>query len=48
MLVYYIHFDTIESAIAEEKRLKGGSRKQKDDLIAVMNPAYADLWDTIQ
>jgi putative endonuclease len=40
-------FGTIESAIMEEKRLKGGSRKQKDDLIATMNPGYADLWEQI-
>jgi putative endonuclease len=32
-LVYYKFFGTIEEAIAEEKRIKAGSRKQKIKLI---------------
>jgi putative endonuclease len=47
MLVYYCAFGTIDLAIAEEKRIKGGSRKQKIDLIYSMNPEWVDLWETI-
>ena len=46
-LVYYNGFDSIEEAIAEEKRIKGGSRKQKERLINEMNPEWNDLYDTI-
>ena len=48
MLVYYRGFDRIEEAIAEEKRLKGGSRKQKEKLIDAMNPEWNDLWESIK
>ena len=37
-LVYHIGFHHIEEAIAEEKRLKGMSRKSKFLLISAMNP----------
>lgn len=47
-LVYYHFFETIEAAIAEEKRIKGGSRKQKIDLINSMNPEWRDLWEDIK
>lgn len=43
-LVYYFFYDHIESAIKEEKRLKGGSRLQKVELINSMNPAWDDLY----
>lgn len=46
-LVYYKGFDTIEDAISEEKRIKGGSRKKKEMLINVTNPNWNDLYDTI-
>jgi putative endonuclease len=46
-LVYYAGFDTIEEAIAEEKRIKGGSRAKKEKLINEMNPEWVDLYDTI-
>src|ERR1041385_3396325 len=42
-LVYYNGFPTIEEAIAEEKRIKGGSRQDKIDLINKMNPKWEDL-----
>ncbi|TCZ73387.1 GIY-YIG nuclease family protein [Flaviaesturariibacter aridisoli] len=45
-LVYYRVFDRIEDAIAEEKRLKGGSRAQKIRLVEAMNPGWDDLWET--
>lgn len=47
LLVYYRYFDGIEEAIAEEKRIKGGSRKQKVDLINRMNAEWQDLYDTL-
>ncbi len=47
-LVYYRFFETIEAAIEEEKRIKGGSRKQKEMLINQMNPEWKDLWDEIK
>jgi len=46
-LLYYNRFDSIVAAIAEEKRIKGGSRKKKEDLINSMNPEWKDLYETI-
>jgi putative endonuclease len=46
-LVYYTGFHHIEEAIAEEKRLKGGSRKKKYLLVSAMNPEWKDLTDII-
>ena len=46
-LVYYCDFFTIEAAIAEEKRIKAGSRQQKIDLIIAMNSEWKDLYDTL-
>jgi putative endonuclease len=43
-LVYYRFFPTIEEAIAEEKRIKGGNRKNKIRLINEMNPLWEDLF----
>ena len=43
-LVYYQLFDTIEEAIAEEKRIKGGSRAAKIKLINSLNAQWKDLW----
>lgn len=43
-LVYYKFYSTIDDAIAEEKRIKGGSRKQKEDLINSINPKSEDLY----
>ena len=45
VLVYYQYFDSIETAIAEEKRIKGGSRLKKEKLINSMNPGWRDLWE---
>lgn len=44
ILVYYHFFPTIMEAINEEKRIKGGSRKQKIKLITEMNSEWKDLW----
>ena len=46
-LVYYRRFESIVEAIAEEKRIKGGSRKKKEELINNMNPKWKDLYDEI-
>ena len=48
ILVYYQAFGRIEEAIAEEKRIKGGSRKAKLKLIEDMNPDWRDLWEEIK
>ena len=37
-LVYYMFYSRIEEAIANEKALKGGSRKAKQDLVTAINP----------
>ncbi|MDP3771199.1 MAG: GIY-YIG nuclease family protein [bacterium] len=46
-LVYYEMTDDPEAAIAREKQLKGGSRKQKVALIERMNPKWEDLYAQI-
>ncbi len=44
-LVYYRNFSSIIEAIAEEKRIKGGSRKQKCMLIDNINLEWKDLFE---
>ena len=46
-LVYYEIGDSIHSALAREKQIKGGSRKKKIDLINGLNPQWEDLFDKI-
>ncbi len=46
-LVYFVNFLTIVEAIAEEKRIKGGSRAKKILLIQRINPEWRDLWEDI-
>lgn len=46
-LVYYAVFEDMETAITEEKRIKGGSRKKKLSLIEAMNPDWRDLYEDI-
>ena len=43
-LVYYKVYGSIENAIAEEKRIKGGSIQRKINLISELNPQWNDLW----
>ncbi len=46
-LVYYeIYADPLD-AIAREKKIKGGSRQKKMDLIVRKNPDWNDLYDSI-
>ena len=42
-LVYFYFFDSIEEAIDEEKRIKGGSRLSKLNMIRQINPEWKDL-----
>ncbi|RYD95314.1 MAG: GIY-YIG nuclease family protein [Sphingobacteriales bacterium] len=44
-LVFYRAFATITEAIAEEKRIKGGSRAKKTALVESINPGWIDLWE---
>ena len=46
-LVFYCGFPFIAAAIAEEKRIKGGSRRKKIELIQIMNPGWKDLWEEV-
>jgi putative endonuclease len=47
-LVYFQAFPSIEEAITEEKRIKGGNRLQKIELIFSMNSEWTDLWENIK
>ena len=47
ILVYYKYYDGIEEAIAEEKRIKGCSRKYKEQLIDSMNSSWDDLYESL-
>jgi putative endonuclease len=46
-LVYYELAETANAAITREKQIKGGSRKDKIDLIQSMNPKWQDLYEKI-
>ena len=46
-LVYFQFFPNIEEAIGEEKRIKGGSRQQKINLVKGLNPEWVDLFETL-
>ncbi|OGT62859.1 MAG: endonuclease [Gammaproteobacteria bacterium RIFCSPHIGHO2_12_FULL_45_12] len=43
-LVYYEILEDMQSAIAREKQIKGGSRKKKILLIESINPKWHDLY----
>ncbi|PWS29039.1 excinuclease ABC subunit C [Pedobacter yonginense] len=47
-LVYFNFFPSIQEAISEEKRIKGGSRLKKLKLINDQNPEWIDLWTEIE
>lgn len=42
-LVWFETTPSVETAIAREKQIKGGSRAKKVALIAALNPRWADL-----
>ena len=47
-LVYYKGFHCIEEALAEELRIKVGSRAKKIELVNSMNETRIDFWDEIK
>jgi len=46
-LVYFEQFENILSAIEREKQIKGGSRKDKINLIKSVNPKFEDLYNNL-
>jgi putative endonuclease len=46
-LVYFETHETIEAAIAREKKIKGWVRKKKDALINQKNPMWNDLYKSL-
>jgi len=44
-LVYYEGGDDVNSALAREKTIKGGSRQKKVELINSINPHWDDLFE---
>jgi putative endonuclease len=46
-LVFAEQHETIQDAITREKQLKAWRRSWKDDLIATINPTWADLYDQL-
>ncbi len=47
MLVFAEQHETIHDAIAREKMLKAWKRSWKDELLATINPEWADLSDQL-
>ncbi len=47
-LVYYEGFTSIEEAIIREKKIKGGSRTKKIELINSFNTEWRDLYEKIE
>jgi putative endonuclease len=47
MLVWYKQYETRESALTRERRMKKWNRAWKLQLIERMNPAWRDLWDDV-
>ncbi len=47
MLVWYEQHVDMREAIAREKQIKAGSRRNKLTLIEAMNPGWRDLWETL-
>ena len=46
-LVFYEFYEDVRGAIEKEKKIKGGSRQSKINLINLKNPEWKDLWDEI-
>jgi len=47
-LVYFEETDNMVAAHKREKQIKAGSRKKKTDLINRFNPAWEDLYSTLE
>ncbi len=43
-LAYYETLEDVNDAIAREKKIKGGSRRKKIELVESMNPGWRDLY----
>ena len=46
-LVFYEPYERMDEAIAREKQIKGGPRRQKIALIEAMNPEWRDLHESL-
>ncbi|WP_290305644.1 GIY-YIG nuclease family protein [Mucilaginibacter flavus] len=46
-LVYYLYYPHIEEAIAAEKLIKGGNKRNKHQLIFSLNPEWRDLYEDL-
>ena len=46
-LIYHEGFKRIEEAIGREKQIKGGSRKNKIEIINAFNPEWKDLYEEV-
>ncbi len=47
VLVWYQHYNSIEEAITQEKRMKEWNRNWKIEAIEDMNPSWDDLYQTL-
>ncbi|RKT01506.1 GIY-YIG nuclease family protein [Chryseobacterium defluvii] len=47
-LLYFEHFDDIDTAIIREKQIKGWTRSKKDNLINEFNPSWKFLNEEIE
>ncbi len=47
MLVWYEHYSDVREAIAREKQVKKWERRWKLELIERFNPAWRDLYETL-
>jgi len=47
-LIYYEFFETIDTAIQREKRLKKWNRAWKEQLIRSINPEMRDLFEEVE
>jgi putative endonuclease len=47
LLVWFEPYDRMDEAIAREKQIKSGSRKDKLALIEHDNPLWTDLYETL-
>jgi predicted GIY-YIG superfamily endonuclease len=47
LLVWRERYERMDEAIAREKQIKSGSRAKKIALIQAMNPAWRDLYETL-
>ena len=47
LLVWFEPYERMDEAIAREKQIKAGRRAKKLALIEVINPDWADLYDSL-